>query len=517
VKKIGEKVGEMFMVGFMETDTMAASDLIRRYHVGGIILFSRNVRNAAHAREVCERLQQLRREVSDAPLFIAIDQEGGAVARITEGVTVFPGNMALGATGSEHLALQAGGVMATELSTLGINVNFAPVLDITSNPGNPGVGARSFGSDAALVARLGSAMIMGLQEKGINATAKHFPGLGEAQVDSHHELPLVNASREQLKDRELLPFRAAIDVEVAFIMTAHCSYASLDSSLVPATLSRPIITGLLRERMRFGGIIITDCLEMAAVEKSCSPAQSAVMAVEAGANMILICHTFEKQVAAIESLVHAVEAANIPEEMVDTAMATISSVKNRLSFEETPSARTTEPQTPLSESIATEAITIVRNQDSLIPLRLAPPDRLAVIVPAFEALTNVEEAAEPHEALVGELRKYHPNVIYQKVAVKPASREIRECMNLCKGANASLILTYNLHQYPEQHEFVRAILKIDKPAVIAAVRDPYDLAFVPEARSCIAAYSFRECSLKALARVLFGKADANGRLPVGLA
>ncbi|MBI4832097.1 MAG: hypothetical protein HY801_11225 [Candidatus Lindowbacteria bacterium] len=266
--KLKEQVGELFMVGYPGTDPMAASELICRYRVGGIILFSRNVKDAAHARAVCEKLHELRRSVSDTPLFIAIDQEGGAVARITDGVTVFPGNMALGATGSERFAREAGRITANELASLGINVNFAPVLDISSNPRNPGVGARSFGSDPALVARLSSAMLEATQESGLCATAKHFPGLGEAQVDSHNELPAVDATVEDMQQRELVPYRSAIEAGVAFIMTAHCSYPRLDNSGAPATLSQPILTNLLREQMGFKGIVITDCLEMAAVEKA---------------------------------------------------------------------------------------------------------------------------------------------------------------------------------------------------------------------------------------------------------
>jgi beta-N-acetylhexosaminidase len=507
----------MFMVGYASADPMAASDLIRRYHVGGIILFSRNIRDAAHAAEVCQKLQELRRQVSDSPLFIAVDQEGGCVARITQGVTVFPGNMALGATGSEHLARRAANVTAAELLALGINVNLAPVLDISSNPRNPGLGARSFGSDAALAARLGSAMIVGMQEKGILAAAKHFPGLGDAHVDSHNELPIVDVAGERLESRELLPFRAGIDAGVAFVMSAHCSYPSLDGTLAPATLSEPILTGLLRERMGFKGIVITDCLEMAAIEKNFPAAQSALMAVRAGANMVLICHTLKKQTSAIDSLAAAVKTGDISEEIIDAAIAKISSTKKRLGFCDSSTPLKVEPQTSLSESMAAEAITIVRNEGSIVPLRLAPSDRLGVVVPRFEMLTKVEDAAEPHEAFIEEVRRRHPRVLYHNVAVEPTPGEIDECMGMCREADTLVVLTYNLHLYAAQKDFVRSILDLGKPTLVAAVRDPYDLAFVPGARACVATYSFRDCSLRALAKVLFGDSKAKGRLPVELA
>ncbi len=502
------------MVGFYGTDPAAARELIERHHVGGIILFSRNIESASQLQGMCAELQKFRRQVSDSPLFIAIDQEGGCVARITEDVTVFPGNMALGAVGSEKVAAKVAETTASELSFLGLNVNFAPVLDLGTNPRNPGVGARSFGADHEMTARMGAAMIEGMQAKGVHAAAKHFPGLGEALVDSHDELPRIDASADEMESRELLPFRAAIHAGVSFIMTAHCSYPSLDDTCAPATLSAPILNGLLRERMGFEGIIITDCLEMAAVEKRLPPAQSVIDAVRSGADMLLICHTLEKQLSAIESLKQAVDAGKVPVAAIDDSVKRILSVKKRMLHAGLPSPVGIETQDSFSEAIATDAVTVVRNKDSMLPLRLAPAQRLAVIVPAFDALTKVEEAAEPHEVLLNELKGRHPSIEYRKVPVKPDYSETRECIKICNAADILLILTYNLHQYREQRELVRKLLESGKPAVVAAVRDPYDLAFVPAARACVATYGFRSCSLKALVKILFGEAEAKGRLPV---
>lgn len=510
-----DKIGEMFMVGYAGTDPSEADELIRRYHVGGIILFTRNATNADHTAEVCAKLQQLRRDVSDSPLLVAVDQEGGCVARITEGVTVFPGNMALGATGSERHARRAAEITAAELSALGINVNFAPVLDIGSNPKNPGVGARSFGSDPQLVARMGSAMIKGMQAGGIHAAAKHFPGLGEALVDSHDELPIVHASADELASRELAPFRAAIDSNVSFIMTAHCAYPALDEALAPATLSKPILSGVLRDRLGFAGIIITDCLEMLSIEKDFSARQASLAAVGAGATMLLICHTRDKQVAAVEALARAVGKGEVAAETIDTATAIISSIKSGLQFP-TDAPRRIDSHKSLSDTIATEAVTIVKNENAILPLRLGSSETLAVIVPAFDALTKVEEAAEPHDMLLRGLRQRHRPVLYQKISVEPSTTEAEECLTVCRSADALLILTYNLHRYPSQSEFVGSLLNLNKPAVVAAVRDPYDLMLIPKAQALVATYGFRECSLKALIEALFGETEAKGKLPVDL-
>jgi beta-N-acetylhexosaminidase len=509
-----ETTGELFMVGYPGTDPRAAAELIQRYHVGGIILFSRNIRDANHAREVCGTLQELRREVSDSPLFIAIDQEGGCVCRLTEGVTVFPGNMALGAVGSEDRARRVAEITADELSALGINVNFAPVLDICSNPRNPGMGARSFGSHPETVARLGSAMIEGMQQTGVMATAKHFPGLGEAEVDSHDELPTVTATHKVMEKRELLPFQTAIGSDVACIMTAHCSYPSLDATLNPATLSKPILNGLLRERMGFGGIVITDCLEMAAIEKHWSTTQAAVASVRAGATMALICHTQHKQIAAIEALAHAEESGDIAADIIRTEAHRIQTVKKGLGFPDSAARRSFIRQEAFSEELATESVTITRNKNSVLPLWLEASEKLAVIVPAFDVLTQVEDATEPHKDFLEELRNRHSSLLYQRIPVEPSSDDISTCVETCATSDKLLVLTYNAHRYPSQIELVDTVLHNDPQAIVAAVRDPFDLALLPQATTCIATYGFRTCSLTALVRVLFGEVAAKGTLPI---
>lgn len=505
------------MAGYPGTDPAVARELIQRHHVGGIILFTRNIRNAEHAAEVCEALRKYRREVSDSPLFIALDQEGGCVARLTEGVTVFAGAMALGASNSEHYAREAGATTGAELSALGVNVNFAPVLDISSNPRNPGVGARSFGRDPESVARLGAATIKGLQDSGILATAKHFPGLGEARVDSHDELPTIDSSRKQLEDSELLPFRAAIEADVGVMMTAHCSYPALDKTRTPCTLSRPMLNDLLREQMGFNGLVITDCLEMAGVEKGFPASRSVPIAVRAGADMLLICHTVEKQMAAFDSLACAVDKGEVSGEAIDKALGWISSIKGRLDLPKEFSADGFDLRTSLSRSIAEEAITIVKNNDSVLPLKLSPSESLALILPSFGALTKVEENAEPHEVLLRELKARHQRLLYQQISVNPTDDETRDSTDACKKADKLLILTYNLHLYPSQKELVNSLLKIGKPSIVVAVRDPYDLAFTSTASACVATYGFRECSLTALVRALFGEIEAKGKLPVELA
>lgn len=508
------RIGELFMVGYPGTDPSAACDLIERHRVGGIILFSRNIRDAAHAHAVCRELQEMRRQVSDTPLFIALDQEGGCVARITEGVTVFPGNMALGAIGADDCAQQVGRVTGIELAALGFNVNFAPVLDISSNPRNPGIGARSFGSEPGQVSRLGAAMIRGLQQGGVWGTAKHFPGLGEAKVDSHDELPAVDLPRERLEKMELLPFREAVAADVAFVMTAHCSFPALDASGAPATLSRYMLADLLRDEMDFQGIVITDCLEMGAVEKRHPASEAAVLAFRAGADLLLICHTREKQTAAMEALAHSVETGDISDERLEASLSRIRTIKERMSDQSAPHGYTLRRE--LSESVAARAITLVMNEGGFLPLRLRPAEKLAVVIPSFELLTKVEESAQHGEAFVREMKRFHPNLTHHEIPVRPNPAESDRVLEGCREADAIVIVTYNLHLNPAQRECAQALVDLGKPAVVAAVRDPHDLVFVRGARASLATYSFRECSLKALAGALFGHVKPTGVLPARL-
>jgi beta-N-acetylhexosaminidase len=297
-------------------------------------------------------------------------------------------------------------------------------------------------------------------------------------------------------------------------MTAHCSFPALDDSAAPATLSHLILTGLLRDKMKFGGVIITDCLEMGAVEKRYPANESACLAVRAGADMLLICHTLDKQLAAIDALVRDVEGSGIPEERIDESFARVQAIKRRAS--NIPAAHDYVPQSELGEEIARRAVTLVKNENRFLPLRLDRSARLALVTPLFELLTKVEDTGQHNESFVREMKRFHPNLEHHEIPVRPQPEEIRRTLEKCKDADTLVILTYNLHLNPAQRECAQALVDLGKPAVVAAVRDPHDLAFIERARAYVATYSFRECSLKALADVLFGKIEPAGTLPVKL-
>jgi len=312
MKDIVRRVGQRFMVGFEGLTASAdVKALIRDFGVAHVVLFDRNVEGPEQLAELVRELQSTARGAGLAtPLLIAVDQEGGRVARLKSPWTVWPAPRALGRTGDEEMARRMGAAVAAELAACGIRLEFAPVVDVDTNPDNPVIGDRSFGDDPDLVGRLAAAMIQALQEGGVAACAKHFPGHGDTDVDSHLDLPVLSHPRSRLEEVELPPFRRAIEAGVATVITSHVLFPELDEDL-PASLSAPLTTGLLREELGFEGVVVTDDLEMKAVARRWSPAEIAVKAAHAGGDILAFGRDPDGQVAAMEGLVRAVEAEEV--------------------------------------------------------------------------------------------------------------------------------------------------------------------------------------------------------------
>ena len=300
--------------------------LAREFGLGGVILFARNV---VEPEQVAELSFEASRLVPDLPVWVSIDQEGGRVARLKAPFTVWPPMATLGRSGDVALAERFARALATELTAVGISLDYAPVLDVQTNPRNAVIGDRALAEKADEVARLGSAIARTLQAEGIAACGKHFPGHGDTIADSHHELPLVEHPPDRLRAIEFLPFKAAIEAGVSSIMTAHVFVPSLDEDR-PATLSKRIVTEILRHELGFGGVILSDDLEMKAIASTYAVPAAAVLAIEAGCDGLLICSAdHDTQVASLESLVHAVEDGRLPMARVDDALARHQRAKER--------------------------------------------------------------------------------------------------------------------------------------------------------------------------------------------
>jgi beta-N-acetylhexosaminidase len=311
------QIGQLAVVGFAGTALPPeVRALAREFDLGGVILFKRNVESPEQVAEIAADAQQL---AGDLPLWVGVDQEGGRVARLRHPLTEWPPMLALGRSGDPTLAGRFAAALAAELRAVGFSIDFAPVLDVLTNPKNPAIGDRALGDRARDVATFGVAIIKGLQEAGVAACGKHFPGHGDTSVDSHLDLPLVESAPDRLEAIDFVPFRAAIEAGVASIMTGHLLVPSLDEER-PATLSKRVVTGILRGDLGFDGLVFTDDMDMKAIAGRTPPDRAAVAAIDAGCDVTLLCGTdVQAHAAALEALIHAVEQEELPWKRIEAA------------------------------------------------------------------------------------------------------------------------------------------------------------------------------------------------------
>lgn len=336
---LSEKIGQMLLFGWQgETDEESrainghARALIEEFAVGGIILMGRNIgeSSAAQVAALNDEFQDMARASDLPPLFVGVDQEGGRVSRFAPPhFRAYPSPGELGRSGDPDKVTQVMCELGAEMKRVGVNWVYAPVLDVNSNPTNPVIGDRSYGAYAEVVSEMGVAAMRGLQERaGVLACGKHFPGHGDTSVDSHLDLPVVDAPLERLREQEIAPFAAVIEAGIGSLMTSHILFTDIDPDL-PATLSPAVLTDLLRREMGFTGLIITDCLEMKGVAAKWGSADAAVLAAIAGADMLLACHTYETQREIVDALVDAVRSGLLPETRIDEANRRIRAAKDR--------------------------------------------------------------------------------------------------------------------------------------------------------------------------------------------
>lgn len=331
-----EKVGQLVIVGVEAYENDQYSKLlIEKYHVGGFIIFKKNILNTSQLLGLLNSLKDTNAARNGIPLFLSVDEEGGRVSRLPKEFKKFPTNQMIGKKNDSALSGQIGSVLGEELSAFGFNMNFAPVLDINSNPKNPIIGNRSFGATAQLVSELGVATMKGIQSQNVIAVVKHFPGHGDTSVDSHIGLPKVEHDLERLKSFELKPFASAVENGADAVMVAHILLPELDASY-PASISKPVITDLLRGEMGFGGVVMTDDFTMGAVTKNYDFAKAAVRAINAGGDIVLVCHGFDKQEKVLKALFAAVKTGQISEERLNQSLYRILELKQKYSLQDNP-------------------------------------------------------------------------------------------------------------------------------------------------------------------------------------
>lgn len=528
---VSEQVGQMLMPDIRQWNGQATTTVneglkrtVQELDLGGLILFDKNIVNA---RQVVQLTHDLQKETGDIPLFLGIDQEGGVIKRIPGG-TNLPGQMALGATGDAALAEAAGKLTGEELKALGLQVNFAPVLDVNSNPDNPIIGMRSFGSDADLVSRLGLAMIQGLRQSGVIAAVKHFPGHGDTTVDSHLGLPVLTHNRDRLDAVELKPFRTAIEGGVEMIMTAHIAFPAIDNEHVtslkdgsrvpiPATLSKKVLTDLLREELGYQGIIISDAFTMNGIAEHFGENQAIERAVNAGVDIILMP---QDPAAAHETLVQAVKKGRIPVETIHRSVKRILELKSKYGFfdqEETLTKKLSALKTIGSEEhraveweIAERAVTLLASRDGANPDSIRPGDRVVI------AASDKEQA----EQLQRQLTQTAGNLSLTTEIAVIGQGKTSGALQTMEQANYVIMASYQFRNaasefgWSDVQTVVDTLNKWNKQYVLLSLGNPYETMYVQNIRSALAVYGKQEPNTQAAIQVLLGKLKAKGILPV---
>jgi beta-N-acetylhexosaminidase len=486
-------------------------EIIEAYHLGGVLYFAwtHSVDNPQQAAGLSNGIQEVATSTgAKVPALISIDQEGGLVARVLEPATQTPGNMALGATRDEPGARDLAAIQGAELKAMGITQNFAPVADVNVNPANPVIGVRSFGSDPGLVAGMTAAQVRGYEsDAGISSTAKHFPGHGDTAVDSHYGFPVITHTREQWETIDKPPFQAAIDAGIDAIMTAHIQVPALDDSGDPATLSRPIITGILRGEMGYDGVVVTDSLGMQGVRDKYGDDRVPVLALKAGVDVLL---NPPDMAVAYEGVMDAVASGELTEARLDQSLRRILDLKWRNGVVQEPFVDTgtvmDEVGTPehlaRAQEVTDESPTVLEN-DGTLPMSADGTD---VLVTGYGVATK--------QALADDIRRRGATARIATTDTNPTTAQIDNAVAQAQSSDAVVVLTMNAASSPRQAQLVQALQDTGKPVVVAAVRNPYDVAEFPDVPTYVATYSYKDVALESLTRVLFGEVSPAGKLPV---
>jgi beta-N-acetylhexosaminidase len=521
---LSEKVGQMIVASIEgqyksndDREYRLLSSLSEQGKIGGVMFLKGDVFGAGM---LANHFQSLSR----VPLLISADMERGVAMRL-EGASEFSPAMAVAATGDPELARSMAMVVAREARAVGISQDYAPSVDLNINPANPVINTRSFGDQIPLVISMSSAMIEGLQSNGVAATAKHFPGHGDVTVDSHLALPVLEGDRQRLDAYELKPFRAAIAQGVMSVMVGHLAVPKLTGSLEPASLSRTIVTGLLRDELGFTGVIVTDALNMKALYNGSNLADISVRAVQAGNDILLFPPDPELAHASVTA---AVENGFIPERQIDDSVRRILQLKHWLGLERNKMVDLTRLQELVRQSdglriadrIAENSVTLIRDRDRLIPFRMPMNG------PVLDIILQDKKGEEHAQSFADKLGERYAVV---HIRLDPSSRDkvFSEAAGLAAGASA-VILTTDIQAMSangpsrlskKEIEFVRELpsrVSRSTPLVLVSFGTPYLLDQFPEIGTALCTYGSSDRAESSVVRVLGGEITPAGKLPVSL-
>ncbi len=466
----------------------------------GVILFAKNVKDR---RQVNQLIKDIHKNAKATP-FIAVDQEGGLVDRFRyPEMSLSPGAMALGVTAdSEDNVYKTHRIMGEELRDLGIHIDFAPCLDVNNNPRNPIIGVRSFSANPHKVANLGCAAIRGLRDGGVIPTAKHFPGHGNTDTDSHLALPSIKGTRQQLETTELIPFKAAIKENVEAIMTAHIVFPALDAKL-PATLSKTILTGLLRQELGYEGVIVTDSLSMKSIANTWGFGEATVMSIEAGADLVLALGTFEQQLESLNALIEAVKNGRISEKRLDESLIRLE--KLRRNHQELPQEeiKHTEEHHAVMSTIIAQTAVILRNHNNLLPLHLPQDAKVAVVSPDLLPQSPLGEVSRSLN-LAPLLAKYGIEAKEFKFNMASFGPPLNQLVRDLQGFDYVILALYARGQLSDsQKELAREIPQVCTNTVVLPLSSPYFLEDMDWIGTAVTAYNYSQASLEAALAKIF--------------
>jgi beta-N-acetylhexosaminidase len=506
---IAERAGQLMSVAFHGTAiTPALEAMIRQRKVGGVILYSENFADAASVKRLAADLQRIASDAQTLPLFLSIDQEGGAVVRIASGAAVLPGNMALAATPDPTDSVRKSvAITARDLRALGVNFELAPDADVNNEPRNPIILNRSFGSDPRRVAALVTVAVQAFADARFLCCAKHFPGHGETTTDSHTGLPLLDVDRAHLDAIELPPFKAAIAAGVPVIMSAHIRMPALDPTPdLPVTLSSKVMTDLIRGQLGFAGLLITDDLEMGALTQTRTESQAGYDAFVAGADYLLFRFDESAQIDAHAKLSAGMATGALATGRVDASLRRILAVKERFGILDgsAPSGTAgSDADRATADELARASITVLRGGG--LPLR----GKVFVVSPVNPDIALVTDQPSLGQVLAQRL----PNVSTQTITLSPIQADIDRAVAAARAADVVVFGSADLFSYPQQAALAKALQAV-KPTVLVSLRSPYDILSAPGVAGYVCGYTGREPTLRALADVLSGTRPPTGTLPV---
>jgi beta-N-acetylhexosaminidase len=497
--KLAELLGERLVIGI--PGTRITPEIVRHFqelHAGGLILYRINFDSPPQMKKLLTDLE----EALGRKLLVTVDHEGGRVIMFRDGITVFPDNLAVGTAGKIAYARQQGVIEAKELRRLGIDVNLAPVLDVLTDAYSPNIGIRSYGQDWRLVAQMGAARLAAMQQGGLSACAKHFPGKGHASVDAHLGLPVIPSTWEEMRQVHLQPFVEAIHAGVDLVMSSHPYYPKLDPEPKKiATFSRRIIYDTLRQELNFKGVIATDDLEMGAIAAICPIGEAGILAAQAGHDLLLVCHDHLAQKEVYHKLLDAYRRKQLPLKELEESVERIKRLKLKREKRFAEGEPGAEPEGfILAERICRESVQVLQDERKLLPLK-SGEKKIGVIFPQFSWLDSkimIEREVLPEPEFVRqEFKKFGLNFEIQIVSIEPAAEEIQQAVNLAKNADLTILFCFDAHLYPANKKLLDSIQDAAPALVVDLLRDPSDAAFIKAGVACLTDFGWRACQIKA--------------------